>query len=457
MSRRLLLGYVALTLLVLAVLEIPLAVTSERNQRRELTAKVEHDAVALASLAQDALRRRSRADLRPVARLAADYAADTGARVVITNRRGVSLVDTSGRFALGRPFASRPEIASALAGDVATGIRPSETLGTRLLFVAVPVASGGVVHGAVRITYPTSALDARVRRYRLTLVAVAVIVLAAAAVIGLALARSIAQPLSEVERAAAEVGRGNLRARAPVAGPPEVRDLAVEFNETAAKLAALVHSQEQFVADASHELRTPLTALRLRLENLERDVGPDGREALEAALVEVDRLARLVEDLLALARADVSEAPTEVVDLAAMVEGRASAWAALAGERKVAVRAEVEGRPRVRAGSGRVEQVLDNLLANALDASPEGATVRLVVRPVGPDVELHVVDEGPGLTTIERERAFDRFWRGRSDGGGSGLGLAIVKRLVEADDGSVELREAASGGVDAVVRLRAAR
>jgi signal transduction histidine kinase len=235
-----------------------------------------------------------------------------------------------------------------------------------------------------------------------------------------------------------------------------VRELAHSFNDTAAKLEGLLHSQEQFVADASHELRTPLTALRLRLENLERDVTTGGRADLDAAIDEAERLNRMVEDLLVLARADATEAQAEPVDLTELVTSRAEAWEAYAAEREVRVVAESAGRPVARAGRGRLEQVVDNLLANALEVSPRGRAVRLVAEADRDAVLLRVIDEGPGLTKIERTRAFDRFWRGRHDGSGSGLGLAIVKRLVEADDGAVELREAESGGIDAVVTLRPA-
>jgi signal transduction histidine kinase len=110
----------------------------------------------------------------------------------------------------------------------------------------------------------------------------------------------------------------------------------------------------------------------------------------------------------------------------------------------------------VRAAPGRLAQVLDNLLANALEASPDGGTVTVSARVESPWVELHLCDEGPGLSPEQRKRAFDRFWRAGSGAGGSGLGLAIVKRLIAADEGEVELREAAGGGVDAVVRLRPA-
>ncbi len=199
--------------------------------------------------------------------------------------------------------------------------------------------------------------------------------------------------------------------------------------------------------------RTPLTALRLRLENLEAEVPSSGRPSLEGAVAEVERLSRLVEGLLALARSDASEETGERLDLGRLVESRAEAWSALAGERGVRLETSQDGPAIVRAAPARVEQVLDNLLANALEVSPEDGTIRLGTSRGRGRVELHVVDEGPGLSAEERERAFDRFWRGRGSGEGSGLGLAIVKRLVAADDGRVELRAAAPRGIDAVVEL----
>jgi signal transduction histidine kinase len=440
-TRRLLASYLALTVVVLVALEVPLAIRNAHDERQDLTSKVERDAFAAASYAEDTLQGGGPRSPQ-LERIVRNYEQQTGGRIVIVDRDGKSIADSHPTVPTETSFGSRPEIAAALRGKTVTGIRPSETLGTRLLYVAVPVASGGSVFGAVRITYPTSALDRRVNRYRVALVAVAAIVLAAAALVGVLLARSIARPLRRLEDVAARIGRGELSARAPEdEGPTDVRSLASELNRTTAKLEALLTSQEQFVADASHELRTPLTALRLRLEN----------EETAAALVEVERLAGLVDELLELARADASGGPAVDLPLGDVVARRVELWSPLAEERQVRLEASGNGAA-VRAGEGRVEQVLDNLLANALDASPGGSTIS--VRANG--VELHVVDEGTGLTPEQRERAFDRFWRA-SKAPGSGLGLAIAKRLVELDGGTIELRAAPTGGVDAVVRYPASR
>jgi signal transduction histidine kinase len=448
---RLLLGYLGVTLFVLLSLEVPLGVQNQRTERRDLTAKVSHDAMVLAADAEDAVQTPTRKQLKKPAQVSSAYATQTGARVVIVDRRGRALIDTSGRVRGAESFASRPEIRSALVGRYARGVRISKTLHERLLYVAVPIASGGKVHGAVRLTYPFSAVDARIRRYWLILALIGVVVLAGAAVVGVGLSRFVIRPLRRLEDTAAAVGEGNLEARAPEQeGPPEVRSLAAVFNETVAKLARLLRSQGDFVADASHELRTPLTALRLRLESLPSS--PDR----DAALQETDRLRDLVDGLLTLARADAgSEAPGRV-NATALMRERLEAWQPLADEHGVGLVANLDGALAVRAAPGRLAQVLDNLLANALDASPAGKTVTLSALAVPPWIELHFSDQGPGLTSQQRERAFDRFWRAGSGDGGSGLGLAIVKRLVAADDGEVELREAPGGGIDAVVRLRPA-
>jgi signal transduction histidine kinase len=448
-TRRLLLGYLGVTLFVLLSLEVPLGVQNQRTERRNLTANVSHDATVLAFDAEDAVQAPTRRQLDALAAVASAYATRTGARVVIVDRRGLALVDTSARVRGAESFASRPEIVKALEGKYPSGVRTSRTLHERLLYVAVPIASAGRVHGAVRITYPFSAVDARILRYWLILALIGVVVLAGAAVVGLGLARFVTRPLRSLEQAAAAVGQGQLDARASeLEGPPEVRSLAAVFNETVAKLGRLLRSQGEFVADASHELRTPLTALRLRLESL-----PPSRDR-DAALHETDRLRDLVDGLLSLARADAGSEVSARVDASALMRERLEAWLPLADEHGVALVARVDGPLPVRAAPGRLAQVLDNLLSNALEASPGGGTVTLSAVAAPPWVELHLSDQGPGLTPEQRQRAFDRFWRAGSGAGGSGLGLAIVRRLVAADEGRVELREAADGGVDAIVQLR---
>lgn len=462
MTRRLLLGYLTLTLFVLLVLEVPLGISYAGRQIDELTLDVERDAVALASFAEDALEGTMQIDLQSVADA---YQARTDGRLVIVDADGVVVADSDPLRPGERSFASRPEVARALDGEVATGTRRSDSLNENLLFVAVPIASGGQIHGALRITYPTSTVDARVWRNWLRLAAVAIVTLAAAAVLGIVFARSVTRPLRRLQETATRFGQGDLDARTPTdAGPPEVRSLAVAFNDTASRLEDLVTAQEAFVADASHQLRTPLTALRLQLENVQAEIDPEHGEDVDAALREVERLSRLVDGLLALARAERTS-PTvtaEPVDLADLLRERGEVWASVASDQGVElVTVFAPHLAAAWATPDHVAGVIDNLLANALDVSPDGGSVTLSCTGGGNGtVEAHVVDEGPGLSEEERTRVFDRFWTSSTGGprlGGSGLGLPIARRLARLDGGDLELRAADGGGIDAVLSLPAAR
>ena len=453
MTRRLVATYIALAVVVLLALAIPLGIELARTERQALASNVERDAFAFASLVEDRLPPRGSADVAAVRSLARSYARDSGTRVVVVGTNGRALVDTTSSTPGERSFASRPEIATALRGIVAQGSRPSATLKQTLLYVAVPIASGGTIRGAVRVSYPTATADARALRAWETLGAIGAVVLLIAVALGILLARLVRRPLESLTSAATALGSGDLTVRSEVTGPPETRAVASAFNLMASRLDALVRAQQTFAADAAHELRTPLQALRLRLENLEGDVAPEGRRDFEAAYAETLRLSRLVTGLLELARAEDAAQPAAAIAIAPSVARRAARWRELASEAGIVIELSVPADLRTRAAGDRIEQILDNLLANAVAVSSRGDVIGVTASRAGDHIELRVSDQGPGLSDEEKSRAFDRFWRGRDTGGGSGLGLAIVRRLVERDGGSVELHDAPGGGLEAVARF----
>ena len=199
----------------------------------------------------------------------------------------------------------------------------------------------------------------------------------------------------------------------------------------------------------------------MRLENVEGDLVQEPsavHDDVNGALTEVARLSRMVDGLLELARAERTVADPARVALGPLVDGRVEAWSALAAERNVDLVAELGEDLVVTSTPGRLEQVLDNLLANALDVAPPGSAVQVTARRNAKSIELAVLDAGPGMSLVQRARAFDRFWRssGADRNGGSGLGLAIVRRLVTADGGSVALEQSPEGGLAARVVLRSA-
>jgi len=441
-TRRLLLSFLTVTVLVLLALEIPLAMFFGDRERERFASLVENDATVLASIYEDTLD--GDAPLEPIH--ADSYRLDTGARVVLVDTEGISLVDTDA--GVPRDFSTRPEIATAVMGRHAVGTRYSETLEMDLLYVAVPVASGGTVHGAIRITLPTADVDARVQRFWWGLVALGAMILVVMAGLSWILARSVTSPVERLRRTASGFAAGDLTGRVVLEGaPPELRQLGEALNVMAARLDNLLESQRQFVADASHQLRTPLTALRLRIENIGHLLGPGHDEDLAAVLDETERLTTLVEQLLELSRAERS-IEVEEVDLVRLATDRVDTWSAVAGEREVTiVLSAPDGATVVAAAPGAVDQILDNLLDNAVAVAPPGSTVTVSVERRADAHVLAVADSGPGLSDADKQRATDRFWRGDGDRPGTGLGLAIVRSLVEAHGGQVQLVDVDGGGL----------
>jgi signal transduction histidine kinase len=329
------------------------------------------------------------------------------------------------------------------------------------LEVTAPARRDGRTVGAVRISYPTSDLTRRLVQIWGFRAILALAVLAVAAGLGALVARRLTRPLRQLNDMASKFSDGDLTARSPVTGPHETQTLARTLNQGAERLDTLIASQSIFVADASHQLRTPLTALRLSLDNIADGTDDEFvREDVEQATAEVVRMSRLVNGLLVLARAEAKVTAAEPLPLKEIVAERLSVWRPAADERGVhiALRGEVaDGRPLVLASPGHLEQVLDNVLSNALEVSPDGATITVRAQSRGDEVELTVADEGPGMSDADKSRAFDRFWRGQGLTGrsGSGLGLAVVRQLVTDDGGTVALRDAPGSGLSVVITLRA--
>ena len=448
MTRRLIFSYLTVTMFVLIVLEVPFAGLVADRQRRELVTGLERDALILATIYEDALDRNAAYSPTP----ALEYAEESGTRVVVVDVAGRSIVDSVRN--VNDDFSNREEIAQALAGEIASGTRRSEDLGRDLLYVAVPVASGGQIYGAVRITADPADVEATIHRFWWTLAGVAVVVLAAMALVGWVIARSITRPIVAVRDAAVRAGSGDLDVDIEIDdAPPELDELVRRFNEMAARLRDLIDRQRAFVGDASHQLRTPLTGLRLRLENLEATVNDESLSEVEGALAEVDRLNRLVEQLLALARAEDADVELEQIDLARLVSDRCELWTAVAAERGVSIRSQgmPDGPVEARVIAGAVDQILDNLLDNALSVSPEGAQIEVALHPGERHHRVTIADSGPGMSQADLERAFDRFWQGDSARRGTGIGLAVVRQLAEASGGTASLNAGPGGGVIAVV------
>ncbi|MCX2933883.1 ATP-binding protein [Mycobacterium sp. CVI_P3] len=457
-------AFAAVTLVVVVVQDIPLGNYLQRVERDRIVTALERDAFLLAGRVEDTLE----AATAPNPQVAADvhrYRQSSGARVVIVNSAGVAILTSDDdQSATGSSYRSRPEIATALSGEIATGQRHSVSLDTDLLYVAVPVVSGDRVIGAVRLTYPTQVVTDEVRGHLAMLWLVAGITVLLAGALAYVMASTVTRRLRQLRSTTELLAEGRLDTRTPLAGgAPEIRSLERSVNRMADRLEDLLRQQRAFAADASHQLRTPLTALRLRLDSAAElfDTDPDAaRDTLVSAQEEAIRLQRIIDGLLMLSRTQAGIAPEEV-DLAELARARADQWQPLADESDVRIAVAAPPTAPALAVPGAAEQIIDNLIDNALAVSPPGSTIEVAVAPAldADFVDVHVRDEGPGMSAEDCVRAFDRFWRGSSDTGGSGLGLAIVARLARVSGATAELIPRSltgARGLDAHVRFSGA-
>ena len=344
MRRRLILAVVGLVALILVVHDVPLRTHLRRVERDRVITALERDASTLAAKAQQLLAQSNPASATTVsgvtlAALVEDYNATSEALVVIVDRDGGAQAATDPTVAQDQSYLNRPEIASALLGNSAVGTRRSETLGEDLVYSAVPVLTTDSVIGAVRLTYPESVVNARVADRLRGLLILALISLSLAFLAAFLVATSVVRPLRRLRAQSDTIAAGDLSARATVEGPIEVRELAASFNDMATRVEQTLAEQRRFAGDASHQLRTPLTALRLRVEQALATVtehpnrpATEVADDLEAAVNELDRLARLVEQLLALARTEAPGA-TVRVDVDGVIAARVEMWRSLAEER----------------------------------------------------------------------------------------------------------------------------
>jgi signal transduction histidine kinase len=357
----------------------------------------------------------------------------------------------------GKPVRATPPNLSLLLAPVdatrsAHGVRLLRTVELKgrpgeWRILAVPVPHGGAVVVARSLAVREEALH---RIYREFLVAGPLAVLLAS-LAGYALPAAAQRPVETLRRRAAGVTAAAPGVLPVPRGGDEISRLAVTLNDMLTRLGSALEHERRFVADASHELRTPIALLRTELElALRRPRSPDElRFALGSALEETERLSRLADDLLLLARAEEGSLPLrkERTDLDGLFENVARRFAARARGAGRDVRADPTSAV-VDADPARVEQALDNLVDNAL-AYGAGEVVLFAESSDGV-VELHVTDGGAGFDEAFLPRAFERFSRADESrgGGGGGLGLSIVQLIASAHGGSVGAANRPQGGAD---------
>jgi signal transduction histidine kinase len=285
-----------------------------------------------------------------------------------------------------------------------------------------------------------------------------VISLAAAVIASYLIATRLSKPVKQMSLAAERIAEGNYAERVDLPGDlepdsyDEWQDFAYQFNQMATSLEETENRRQQLLGDVAHEMRTPLTTIKGYMEALMDGVVPADEQTYYRVHQEADRLEHLVKDLQELSRVSANADPLKLEPLApaALINGAFERLRFSFEEKSIAVLRDIDDKlPPVKADRLRIEQVLINLLGNALHYTPQDGQVRLTARRHGSQVQFSVIDSGIGIAPDQLPLIFNRFYRVDKSraraSGGSGIGLTIAKHLVEAHGGRIWVESQGEG------------
>lgn len=324
---------------------------------------------------------------------------------------------------------------------------PSESGRLRILSLPITVVPDGRVIGYMQLARSLNTVDQALERLLFVMLGVGLLAVATAALVGWATAGAALRPLGRVTDTAMQIWRADdLSRRIPMGGQPrdEIGQLIIVFNETLERLENLFEGQRRFLADISHELRTPLTTIRGNVDLIRR-MGEADEVSLEAVTAEVDRMTRMVRELLLLAQAESGNLPLamERVDLKTLMH-EILQQAQMLAQARVTVHATEFADTFVLGDRDRIKQVLLNLISNALEHTPEGGDVTLGLEHDEEWARMTVTDSGKGIPEEELAHVFGRFYRvdrsrKRSERGGAGLGLSIAYWIARSHNGRIDV------------------
>lgn len=335
--------------------------------------------------------------------------------------------------------------------------------GGEVRLVSLPVEEAGQVRYVFQVGTPLAPARAFLHTTRIVRIGLVVAILAVVALIGVGLARSALRPIEAMTAMAQRIGESSLQERLPHPGTrDEIGHLVDTLNGMLERLERSFSVQSRFTADAAHELRSPLSRLRGELEVALRRPREEAeyRDVLRSCLDEVERLSRLTDDLLTLARLDAGErqgSERTPVRVGPIIDRAVARLEADARRKNVTIVEPAPPALAVSAFDGSLDRVIGNLLENAVKFTPPGGQVRIDAGGDEAGVVITVADTGPGIPPEELPRVFERFYRGDSsrpsEAGGVGLGLAICRGIVEAQGGSITIGSTPGGGTTVTVRL----
>lgn len=335
-----------------------------------------------------------------------------------------------------------------------------EDLHMRVL--SVPLVIGNRPIGTLQLATSLLVVDRTLNVLVTVLLMGSVIAMAIAGVVGWMTTRRALAPLEAVTQTALRITRADdLSRRISYQGPPddEVGQLIHAFNQTLHRLENLFNTQRRFLADVGHELRTPLTVIKGNVDLMQR-IGSFDEESLTSIENEVDRLTRMVGDLLLLAQAESGKLPLDIhlIEMDTLVLEVLNQMSVLAREKLTLRLGEID-QVLVCGDQDRLKQVLVNLVGNAINYTPSGGVVTIGLGKVDNKSRLTIHDTGPGIPSEDLPHVFERFYRGEKsrtrsrDGKGFGLGLSIAYWIVRNHGGSIEVKSTEGKGTTFCVWL----
>jgi signal transduction histidine kinase len=384
-------------------------------------------------------------------------------RIFITNVKGIVLADTKGEL-VGQKveLPKRPTLPVSrreIRGEVIT------PTGERLLFGAalIPQTEGPALW--VALALPKRMVPRFLGHLTSYLLLAGLGAFIISIFLAFLIARSITKPLQSIASAAEEIAGGNYDLNLPIATLDELRSLATSFSHMVQEVKASRQRERDFLANVSHELKTPLTSIQGFSQAILDGTAEEEAERKHAASIiieEAGRMARLVEELLELARFDAGqiEIAGREVDLVDVLEECVKRFAFRAEEAGIELEMDVPTLPPVLGDEDRLTQVFTNLLDNAVKHTPSGGKVKVIAKEVNQRrVEVTVTDTGSGIPPEDLPRIFERFYQVNKSraGRGVGLGLAIAKEIIEAHGGSISVESVVGLGTKFTVSLPASR
>ena len=402
---------------------------------------------------------------------------EMGGRVLLLDQNGKVQLDSYGEMQGVR--LTYPEIATILVRGQSADygvheLENGETLDTAHLLFArrstgswVGYCTAGVVYfsdiiGVLLLVSPVQEIMQNLYQLQDQMILIFVLIAAAALLCSWIFSRVITRPIAGLNRGIQRMSKGDFSARVKVRGSGEMKQLARAFNSMSEKLETLDQSRNQFVSNASHELKTPLATMKIMIESLIYQ--PDMDKALRTEFMsdinsEIDRLSAIVSDLLTLVQMDSQNVrlSRENLSIAQLIQENAHRLQPIAEQKGQKILLTLSDPCDIYADKSKLNQVIYNLMENAVKYTQNGGTIRVTLQRQGRDARFTVSDNGPGIPKEHLPHIFDRFYRvdkARSrEKGGTGLGLSIVHQLVLLHGGAITVESEEGKGATFIVEL----